>query len=80
MMRIQVQYFAMLAEKRGLSEEWLTVETPDLAALYHALAKQHGFPLPPTSIRPAINDAFRAWDHQLRDGDRVVFVPPVSGG
>jgi molybdopterin converting factor small subunit len=52
----------------------------DLAALYDGLARQHGFPLPHTSIRPAVNDAFRAWDYPLRDGDRVVFVPPVSGG
>jgi molybdopterin converting factor small subunit len=80
MMRIHIQYFAMLAEKRGLTDEWLTVETHDLAVLYHGLASQHGFPVPHTSIRPAINDAFRAWDYPLRDGDRVVFVPPVSGG
>ena len=38
MMTIQIQYFAMLAEKRGLTEEWLTVETPDLAAIYDGLA------------------------------------------
>jgi len=80
MMRIQIQYFAMLAERRGLTEEWLTVETHDLGALYNTLAMQHGFPLPHTSIRPAVNDAFRAWDYPLQEGDRVVFVPPVSGG
>jgi molybdopterin converting factor small subunit len=80
MMKIQIQYFAMLAEKRGLTEEWLTVETPDLAALYDALARLHGFPLPRASIRPAVNDALRAWNYPVRDGDRVVFVPPVSGG
>ena len=80
MMKIQIQYFAMLAEKRGLAEEWLSVETPDLAALYDGLAERHGFPVPRAAIRPAVNDAFRAWYHPLRDGDRVVFVPPVSGG
>ncbi|HEY5281864.1 MAG TPA: MoaD/ThiS family protein [Polyangia bacterium] len=79
-MKIQIQYFAMLAEKRGLTEEWLTVETPDLASLYDALAEQHGFALSRASIRPAVNDALCAWNHPLRDGDRVVFVPPVSGG
>jgi molybdopterin converting factor small subunit len=79
-MRIQIHYFAMLAEKRGLTAEWLTVETSDLASLYDALAEQHGFALPRASIRPAVNDALCAWHHPLRDGDRVVFVPPVSGG
>jgi len=80
MMKIQIQYFAMLAEKRGLTDEWLTVESPDLALLYDGLAAQHGFPLSRASIRPAINDTFRTWNHPLCDGDRVVFVPPVSGG
>lgn len=80
MMKIQLQYFAMLADKRGLTEEWLTVESSDLAALYDALARQHGFPPRHGSLRPAVNDAFCAWDHSLREGDRVVFVPPVSGG
>ncbi|HEX7508743.1 MAG TPA: MoaD/ThiS family protein [Polyangia bacterium] len=79
-MKIQIQYFAMLAEKRGLRDEWLNVETPDLAALYDTLAKRHGFPLTRASIRPAVNDALCAWNYPVRDGDRVVFVPPVSGG
>ena len=80
MMRIQIQYFAMLAEKRGLTDEWMTVKTHDLAALYDALASQHGFPPRHASIRPAVNDAFRTWNYPLQEGDRVVFVPPVSGG
>jgi len=79
-MKIHIQYFAMLAEKRGLSDEQLTVEATNLATLYDTLAALHGFPLSRSAIRPAVNDAFCAWDHPLRDGDRVVFVPPVSGG
>ena len=27
-----------------------------------------------------VNDEFAAWDHPLRTGDRVVFIPPVAGG
>ena len=79
-MKLHIQYFAMLAEQRGLTEEWLSVDAPDLAALYDSLSAQHGFSLARATIRPAVNDAFCAWAHPLRDGDRVVFVPPVSGG
>jgi sulfur-carrier protein len=80
MMTIQIQYFAMLAEKRGLTEESVTVESPDLALLYDGLAEHHSFALARAAIRPAVNDVVCAWNRPLRDGDRVVFVPPVSGG
>jgi molybdopterin converting factor small subunit len=79
-MKIHIQYFAMLAEQRGLDDEWLTVETANLVTLYEMLAARHGFPLSRATIRPAVNDAFCAWAHPLQCGDRVVFVPPVSGG
>jgi molybdopterin converting factor small subunit len=28
----------------------------------------------------AINDAFEPWAAPIRDGDAVVFLPPVAGG
>jgi molybdopterin converting factor small subunit len=30
--------------------------------------------------RPAINLEYTTWDHALRDGDEIAFIPPVSGG
>lgn len=30
--------------------------------------------------RLAVNCEYVPWDHELRDGDEVVIVPPVSGG
>ena len=30
--------------------------------------------------RAAVNEEYVAWDHRLSEGDRVAFIPPVSGG
>jgi sulfur-carrier protein len=77
---IRVGYYAILREQRGLGQETLAVESPDLRVLYRDLARRHGFSLDEKHVRPAVNDEFCAWDRQLADGDLVVFVPPVAGG
>lgn len=77
---ITVQYFAILREQRGLSQETLTTAAATPAALYEELRTRHPFTLPGDRVRAAVNDAFVAAEAPLRDGDRVVFIPPVAGG
>ena len=77
---ISVQYFAILREQRGLTQEKLTTAAATPLALYEELRTRHGFTLPGDRVRAAVNDAFVAADAPLRDGDRVVFIPPVAGG
>lgn len=79
-MRITVHYFAMLREQRGLDEESLDRTSPSLRELYRDLRETHAFTVSDKHVRPAVNDAFCDWDRPLRDGDRVVFIPPVAGG
>jgi len=31
-------------------------------------------------LKVAVNEQFSDWSHLLRDGDTVVFIPPVAGG
>jgi molybdopterin converting factor subunit 1 len=80
MPKIQVQYFAILREQRGLAAEELTTQAVTAAALYDELRARHGFSLPRERIRAAVNDAFVEPSAPLHDGDRVVFIPPVAGG
>ena len=80
MLTIQVQYFAILREQRGVSEEKLTTTATSPAALYDELRGRHHFTLPAERIRAAVNDTFIDSAAPLRDGDRVVFIPPVAGG
>jgi sulfur-carrier protein len=77
---IMVQYFAILREQRGVSQETLTTTAATPAALYEELRARHPFTLPGDRVRAAVNDAFVAADAPLREGDRIVFIPPVAGG
>lgn len=80
MLTLHVQYFAILREQRGVSQEKLTTAAATPAALYEELRARHHFTLPADRIRAAVNDAFVDSASALREGDRVVFIPPVAGG
>jgi molybdopterin synthase sulfur carrier subunit len=77
---LTVQYFAILREQRGVAEEKLATSAATPAALYTELRARHGFTLPADRVRAAVNDEFVAATATLRDGDRVVFIPPMAGG
>ena len=80
MITVTVQYFAILREQRGLADEKLTTSATSLTALYDELRARHRFTLPADRIRAAVNDAFVPSSSPLREGDRIVFIPPVAGG
>ena len=80
MLTLHVQYFAILREQRGLTQETLATAATSPAALYDELRTRHAFTLPADRIRAAVNDEFVPATAPLRDGDRVVFIPPVAGG
>lgn len=79
-MTVHVQYFAILREQRGLEAEDVATAATSPSGLYEELRARHGFTLPANRVRAAINDEFVRGDAALRDGDRVVFIPPVAGG
>ena len=77
---IHIQYFAVLREQaqRGLETRQTAASTP--AQLYEEVRAQHGFTLPRSMLRVAVNDEFCDWSTALQPGDSVVFIPPVAGG
>jgi molybdopterin converting factor subunit 1 len=77
---LKLRYFAILREQRGLLEETLSSAAQTPLELYEELTKLHGFTLPSNRIQVAVNDQFSAMDIQLKEGDAIVFVPPVAGG
>ncbi len=77
---LKLRYFAILREQRGMGTETLDTAAATPLELYRELAARHGFTLPPDCLRVAVNDRFDAMDRLLRNGDTVVFVPPVAGG
>jgi molybdopterin synthase sulfur carrier subunit len=48
--------------------------------LYEELDREYGLMLRVEHLRVAINDDFAEWDTLLLAGDRVAFLPPMSGG
>jgi molybdopterin converting factor subunit 1 len=80
MKRIRIQYYAMLREQRGCPGE--SVETAAVTAeeLYRELSSRHGLRLRCDHLRVAVNDEVMPWSARLNAGDRVAFLPPVSGG
>jgi molybdopterin converting factor subunit 1 len=80
MPRYSLSYYALFREQAGRQSEMLDSGARTAGELYDELAAKHGFRLPPSQVRVAVNSAFSDWDRALAEGDEVVFIPPVAGG
>ncbi len=80
MKRLNVQYYALLREQAGRREETLHSGAATPRELYEELRARHPFTLASEVLRVAVNTEFAEWSTPLRDGDVVVFIPPVAGG
>lgn len=75
-MQIKIRYFAWLRERRGVSEEWMTLEAPcTVAHLFEQIFEQE-----PVGIRFAINAEYVDGDALIDGGDELAFLPPMGGG
>ena len=77
---VQVEYFALLREQRGLTLETVSTNAETAADFYAELRKRHPFTLPTDRLRVALNGEFAPWSTTLTDGAKLVFIPPVAGG
>ncbi|MBS0379864.1 MAG: molybdopterin converting factor subunit 1 [Proteobacteria bacterium] len=78
--RLTVQYYALLREQAGRREESLESAAATPRELYGELRARYPFTLDPEVLRVAVNAEFAEWSQPLREGDTVVFIPPVAGG
>ncbi len=79
-MNYRLLYFASLADRAGRATESVESQATDPATLYAEIARRHGFTFAPTRLRVAVGGRIVDWTHALKDGDEIVFLPPVSGG
>jgi molybdopterin-guanine dinucleotide biosynthesis protein A len=77
---LKVQYFALLREQAGRSEEIVDTRAATPAALYDELTSRYRFTLGQEQLKVAVNSEFADWLRPLNAGDAVVFIPPVAGG
>ena len=79
-MQLTIQYFALMREQAGRSEEKLETLAATPADLYTELTQRYGFTLSREQLKVAVNSEFSDWSRPLAAGDSVVFIPPVAGG
>ncbi len=77
---IHLAYYALLREERGIDQETISTNVGTALDLYNDLCKQHNFSLNENFVKVSINDTISPWKTKLQDEDRIVFIPPVSGG
>jgi len=79
-LKIKVQYYALMREQAGRSEESIETSSVTPADLYGELTARYGFTLAREQLKVAVNSEFSEWSRRLAAGDAVVFIPPVAGG
>jgi molybdopterin converting factor small subunit len=79
-MQLKIQYYALMREQAGRSEELFETTASTPAALYGELTARYGFTLMREQLKVAVNSEFSEWSRPLSAGDAVVFIPPVAGG
>ena len=77
---VRLRYFASLRDQAGRSDEEWSTASATAAELFDELRSRHQFKLTTDHVRVAVNGCYVPWDTDLRQGDEVVFIPPVSGG
>ena len=80
-MRIHLRYFAALREATGHTTE--TLDAPDgsdISAIRALLTQRYPTATILARSAAAVNRAYVPIDTPLRDGDELVFIPPVGGG
>ena len=79
-MQLRIQYFALMREQAGRSDETLETSAATPADLFAELTARYGFTLSREQLKVAVNTEFSDWSRRLIPGDAVVFIPPVAGG
>lgn len=81
-MQVNVCLFARAREAYGRAQDVVDLPADATPAECFALLTQRSPAL--AALRPsllvAVNEQYVAWDGDLRQGDEVAFIPPVSGG
>jgi molybdopterin converting factor subunit 1 len=81
-MRVTVQLFAQLRELAGQSEWQCDVPAgSSVADVWRTLATRHAALEPfGGKVSCAVNEDFARPTAAVKEGDRIAFLPPVSGG
>lgn len=80
-MKVRVLLFAALKDELGVSETTLTLdEGPKNVLRVIEALNQSPARFLERGVRAAVDEEFTTFEHELRGGETVAFIPPVSGG
>lgn len=79
-MKLIIKYFAALREQAGVGEEVIETDAPSPQAVYEELKDKYGFSLSADILKVSVNNKYSTMDHELKERDSLVFIPPVAGG
>ena len=79
-MKVKILYFAQLADLAGKIEESVDLSDSSPSALYENLKLKYTFPHEFKQLQVAVNHQLSAHQTELKDGDTIAFLPPMTGG
>jgi molybdopterin converting factor small subunit len=77
---VTAHYFAVFRERAGRDREAVRTAARTAAELFDQVAGMHGFVDTRERCKVAINGSLAGWESALRQGDEILFFPPVAGG
>ena len=80
MKEVRVRFFASFREAAGVELETVNTSANSAGELFTEMTRRfEGLSHEPAAL-VAINDEMTNWQAVLKDGDEVLFFPPVAGG
>jgi len=79
-MKLQIHWFAAFREATGHSKESVGSEAATVSELFEEMKTRHPALASARGAKVAINDELADWNSTLKDGDEILFFPPVAGG
>ncbi len=77
MKNFRVVYYAVLRQERGLPEEKIDSHADTARDLFAELKERHRFQFSESQVQVAVNAQMVPWEAPLKNGDAVLFIPPV---
>lgn len=75
---IHVKYFAGIRDRMGRADD--DIDADGLKTVADVWARVAGDEPLPRTVRVAVNLEYADLKHQVKDGDEIAFLPPVTGG
>src|SRR5258707_3374082 len=79
-MQLKIQYYALMREQAGLSEETIETSSVTPADLYGELTARYGFTLAREQLKVAVNSEFSEWSRRLAPRHGRGVISPLAGG